>query len=243
MTDYSELALTRGMSYLAETQASIAHNLANANTAGFKRCIGVGAADGDFRTVLDQTLPLVRFTSQTDWTGGSLTETGDPFNAGLEGDGFFMVQDHAGRRFYTRNGNLTLDAQGQLCNSTGMLFLDQNGQPIALGSSDTFARSELRISPDGTVAVGNTTRSKLGLFAPPRSLQPVGDALYSDFANERPLPAFDAKVRQKTIERSNVDTLSELINMISVQRTFQASGRALASLAQIKSSFMTAFNR
>ena len=244
MTDYSEIALTRGMSYLAETQASIAHNLANANTTGFKRCIAVGAADRDFSTVLKETLPLVRFTAQTDWTNGSLTQTGDSFNAGLEGEGFFMVQDQAGRRFYTRNGNMLLDAEGVLANSTGMRYLDQNGQTISLGTTDTFDRSDLKISPDGTLTVGTTTRAQLGVFAAPAgSLAPVGDALYADASGQRPVPATDAQVRQKTIERSNVDTLTELINMISVQRAFQASGRALASLAQIKSSFMTALNR
>ena len=74
-------------------------------------------------------------------------------------------------------------------------------------------------------------------------LTQLGDALWLEGSGGDLEPARGAAVRQGSLERSNVDSLSELVQMITVQRGFQATARALTSLGRIKSAFVNATNR
>jgi flagellar basal body rod protein FlgG len=252
MTDYSETALVRGMGFLAEAQAAIAHNLANVNSTGFKRQIAVAVpVPGRFEQTLQAALPTVRYAQSTDWTGGALDTTGGPFHLALEGEGFFMVDAGAGRLHYTRNGSMLIDREGMLANAQGQRFLGRDGLPISMRIAAANRSDEVVVSPDGSIRAGSVLLGQVGLFAPPdpARLSPVGQGTYVDprarpgDQASAPQLAAATTVRQGHLEHSNVDSLVELVQMIGIQRGFQAASRALGSLERIKSSFITAVNR
>lgn len=242
MVDYSEIALVRGMNYLAESQAVTAHNLANVSANGFKRRIAI-AESQEFDSLLNSNLPTVSFGQRTDWTNGSVTTTGERLHLALEGPGFFRVQAENGQKFYTRNGALLIDQQGRLANSQGHVVLDPNDQPISFADAPNMDRTKLRISPDGTVESEGAVFGQVGVFNGPSRLDPTGQALFADRYGERPVPTTASAIRQGNLEQSNVDSLNELVRMISIQRSFQATSRALTTLGRIKTSFVNAVAR
>lgn len=246
MTDYGDIALVRGMHYLAETQASIAHNLANSNSNGFKRQVGFAEnATDQFGSILNKQLSTVQYESSTDWRNGSMTATGNDFDVGLEGTGFFMVQDNAGNKYYTRDGSMRLNTEGFLVNQDGKKFLDNTGIPIGFESFGESDLEKVKISPDGTIQASGSTVAQLGVFSPPNSndLEAIGKSLFLGQDDVPPTANHTTKVRQGNLERSNVETLTELVSMISVQRGFEATGRVLSTLGRIKSAFVNTISR
>src|SRR5262245_40265921 len=138
MTTYAETALVRGLAYLSETQASIAHNLANVDATGFKRQSAVAKVESSrFQSVLDGELPTVSFVQATDWTPGTLKTTAEATHVGVDGERsrnlFFRVRGKDNEVYFTRNGQLQLDDQARVVTSDGARYLDPNGNEIALG--------------------------------------------------------------------------------------------------------------
>ena len=111
MADYGEIALVSGLAYLAEAQAAIAHNLANVDSASFKRRTPRAVPiDGGFRTELGKVLPSVTYAETIDWTRGPVRPTGERSHVALgEGD-FFRVRGADSRVYYTRQGSLLATA-------------------------------------------------------------------------------------------------------------------------------------
>jgi flagellar basal-body rod protein FlgF len=237
MPSYAEISLVRGLSWLAESQAAIAHNLANVETTAFKRrASSAGRATHDFKTVLDEQLPTVRYQERTDFRTGSFRETGGRFDAALDDGLFFRVQGADGNGYFTRNGAMRIDSTGRLITADGLQFTDQGGQPLVLGSSEE-APAEVTIAPDGTITDGKTGRSwgPLGVFRlpDPNALRPVGNGLFAAPPDLRAVPA-QTGVRHGYLEGSNVDSLQELVRMIIVERSFAATQRALTGVGRMQ---------
>jgi flagellar basal-body rod protein FlgG len=119
--------------------------------------------------------------------------------------------------------------------------LDAGGRPIAIGTGEG-APSELRISPNGTIgnpATGQTWGPvALAVFPDAGSLRPVGKGLYTDPKNQRTTQAADG-VQQGFLEGSNVDSLQELVQMITVERSFTATQKALSGLGRLQENLIT----
>ncbi|MEM7199121.1 MAG: flagellar hook basal-body protein [Planctomycetota bacterium] len=244
MADYAEIALTRSMSFLAETQAAISNNLANVDSTGYKRRVSQALpVSTGFASELGQRLGSVAYQERVDWSSGSLTPTGEPLHIALQGDGFLLVQNESGQQYLTRNGAMQVTPDGRLVNSVGEQFLDPDGAPISLSVDAGLPRAEIKIAPDGSIAVGDLSLGQLGLFAKPEGiLTPVGQSRYRAPNNARPALAPDTRVSQSNLERSNVDALTEMVHMITVQRGFDASSRALMGLGNMKTQFIQAMN-
>lgn len=246
MAGYAELTLVRGMGYLANSQAAIAHNLANVDTAAFKRRAPLATAvEDEFATRLDAMLPSVRYAELTDWRTGTARETGSRFDVALGQGTFFRVQDEKGNTFYTRDGQLQLDVQGRLTTRNGLRYLDQNGSPILVANGETLP-SDLSIAPNGQVSDPKTgqTWGPIGIFRLPDEtrLAPVGNNLFRDPQNQQPVLAPDG-LQQGYRESSNVDSLQELVQMIVVQRSFAATQRALAGVGRLHDRVIDNLNR
>lgn len=243
MTSYGENALVRGLSFLADKQAAIANNLANVDTASFKRRASVAQEAPDtFHSLLQQQqLPTVAYREQSDLGRGILRETGNRFDIAIDGDQWLHVQDGNGNAFYTRNGQLTLSADGRLVTRDGLAVLDQGGGQITLGAGDD-APSDVTISPNGTIAnptTGQTWGPIAVLTLPqPGALVPVGRSLYHDPLGQRGVQSGDA-VQQGFVEGSNVDSLQELVQMIAVERSFAATQKALTGLGRLQENLIT----
>ena len=145
----------------------LANNLANVDTAGFKRDLAVVRArhaeeidlglDSPGSGSINNVGGGVRLVeTKTDFSPGPLAITGEPTDLAIEGDGFFAVQTAAGER-YTRNGGFQINANGQLVTNEGMPVLGDNG-PIVLQPTDR----NIMISKDGRITVneGADTRTE-----------------------------------------------------------------------------------
>ena len=242
MGNYGETALVRSLSFLAEKQAATAHNLANVDTTSFKRRSAVAVeSKQDFQTMLDQQLPTLQYSEQTDLQRGILRETGNRFDIAIDGPQWLRVQDGKGQRYYTRNGQLQLGAEGRLVTRDGLTVLDQSGQPIVIATGDTAPES-LSISPNGTIQNPSTgqTWGPIGVVTLPKpeALVPTGRGLYLDPQEQRGVQASDG-VQQGFLEGSNVDSLQELVQMISIERSFAATQKALVGMNRLQENLIT----
>ena len=242
MTDYAENSLVRGLSFLAEKQATIANNLANVNTTGFKRSTAVAAdARGAFHSMLNERLAAVDFVERRDLGVGTIRDTGNRLDVALEGRQWLQVQDQDGGQFYTRNGQLRISAAGKLVTGDDLELLDTTGRPIVVNAGGN-APSDLVISPNGTITNPETNaqigRLALVELANPQDLKPVGRGLFRDPTNQQPTQAAQG-LRQGALEGSNVDSLQELVAMITVERSFAATQRALKGVNQLQENMIT----
>ena len=246
MADYSETALVRSLNFLAESQGAIAHNLANVGSTAYKRRVAIAEeSDRGFASMLQTTMPTLVYRETTDQADGSTKSTDQGLHVALRGDGFFRVK--SGNAVYlTRFGELQVDSQGYLSTPDGHRYLDRDGNEIHL-AAEGVNTSSLLISPDGSITDDRDGSQALGRLDVvtvdrPELLEPAGTSLYR-VPPQTPLRPATARVQQRSLELSNVDSLSELVNMIIVQRSFEATSRTLRTLDELKSAFVTAMNR
>jgi flagellar basal-body rod protein FlgF/flagellar basal-body rod protein FlgG len=213
---------------LARTQELdlAAHNLANANTTGyrgehvsFKTQLMTASDNASTRAVSSfGVLGLPR----TDFSQGSLQQTGNPLDLALEGPGFFAVQAPTGVQ-YTRNGNFHLTRDGSLVTAQGFPVLGGNG-PITLPSGNAEISSAGVISVNGDVA-GQLQLTDFDASVP---LTALGDAYFS-----APLaaatPASQLSVLQGSLESSNVNPVESAVGLIEIQRNAEMMQRALTT--------------
>ncbi|MGE3173679.1 MAG: flagellar hook-basal body protein [Planctomycetota bacterium] len=246
MTRYAEIALVRGLGYLAEAQGAITHNLANVDTAGFKRRAPVAVESGRaFDTVLGERMPMVRYGEVADWSQGTARETGNRLDVALGQGTWLRVQDGQGRTYLTRDGSMQIDAQGRLVTRDGMRYLDQGGNTITL-DGEGGAPADVAIAPNGQLSDPRTgqTWGPLGVFevADPRALMPQGGGLYT-VPDDVALKLQPEGVQQGFQEGSNVDSLQELVQMIIVQRSFSATQKALTGIGRMQDQLIQNINR
>lgn len=212
----------------ARAQEIIARNLANVSTTGFKK--GVVLFD-DFSSVLagasQHVAPTVVTDSREtiDFSEGSHTYTGGSLDVALQGEGFFVLQNPSqpDQPLYSRKGQFTLNAQGQIVNTIGLPVMGQGG-PITLPPD---AR-HIHIGAEGTVSADGNAVGTLMLvrFPQPYPLERTNFTAFKEPDGvHNAEPATDCKVRQGYLEESNVDVLGELVTMIAVMRNFEASQR------------------
>lgn len=234
----------------------ISNNLANAATNGYKRdeLVGEGFPAMLLRRLNDVPGPTglpagyppvvgrlglggTASETATDWATGPLTETGNPLDLAIAGDGLFAVRTPNGER-YTRDGAFTRDAQGFLVTEGGLPVLGENG-PIQLGAG------AVEVAGDGTVSVDGEPAGRLRLVRFPAGarLLKEGDNLYvaAGAAGE---PAGDsASVRQGYLERSNVNTVREMIGLISSFRSYEANQKVIQTQNELLQKTVTEVGR
>ncbi|MGC9017430.1 MAG: flagellar hook-basal body protein, partial [Caldimicrobium sp.] len=134
---------------------------------------------------------------------------------------------------YTRAGNFTLDAQRRLVTPQGYPVL-ANGAPIivdpgmAAEGLVTMDNLKLRVSPEGILSIDGTEIARLEVvtFDDLTKLKKIGENLYvSEGAQE--MAAINYEIRQGFIEKSNVNPIKEMVNLIEIQRTFEAVQRSI----------------
>ena len=241
MTSYGETALVRGLSFLAEKQAAIANNLANVDTTGFKRRTSIAQPAGGFQSMLDRQLTSIGYSERADMERGVLRETGNRFDVAVDGPAWLRVQDAAGKAFYTRNGQLSVSTDGRLTTRDGLAVLDQGGRPIVFGAGDELS-GNVTISPNGTIADPESGRSwgplALVQIPNPEALVPIGKSLWVDPGNQKTTQVGDG-LQQGYLEGSNVDSLQELVQMITVERSFSATQKVLSGIGRLQENLIT----
>ncbi len=218
---------------MARTQQldTIASNLANASSAGFRgqknifgTVLAAAAHHGDLSALNQATNSYgILSGTQLDAAQGAITNTGNQLDVALEGTGYFKIQTANGIA-YTRNGSFQVSSSGQLTTATGDAVLGQSG-PISV------ARGAISISPDGTISSGGAITGKLALvdFKPPTMPTSRGNGYYTaDAAQEG--GASGTSVRQGALESSNVSPVDGVVELISAQRSAETMRHVLSML-------------
>ncbi len=227
--DSSIEAVTSAMSAMTKRYRVITHNLANANTAGFKRRVSAlvqGASGGGQVTGPGAAMGgKITDRSSIDFTQGTLARTGRALDLGLQGKGFFVIETPDGP-LYTRHGIFQVSAERRLVDSVGRTVSGQGG-PITIPAGSSA--SSVQISSDGQVSGGGQVIGQLQIveFEQPGRLTSAGLACFRAPANVRPGPAATTTVHQGVQEASNVNVVGELVNLITVTRLYQANMRSI----------------
>lgn len=217
----------------------LTNNLANASTVGFKK---EGSTSQPFREVLavkikDSSVGLgviqpighsrlgVKIgENYTDYTQGSFRITDNTYDLALAGSGFFALEytDSAGETStkYTRAGNFTLTQDGYLVNNDGMYVLDTQNRRIQL---DTLT-SDTRIEDDGRIYQNEREVAQIQVadFEDYDYLVKFGDTFFQPVEGATMMDG-TAEVKSGVLEMSNMSVISEMVNMISVTRAYEAN--------------------
>lgn len=210
---------------------TIASNLANASSAGFRgqrNVFGTVMAEathhGKMNALNQATNSYGVLTgTQMDATQGTFAHTGNDLDVALEGSGYFAVKTGTGVA-YTRNGSFQVSSAGLLVTGSGDAVLGEGGGPIAL------ARGPVTISTDGTVSSGGaiTGRLKVVDFASTTNLTSRGNGYYTAPAGQE--QAAPASVRQGSVENSNVSPVDGMVDLITAQRSAESMRHVLSML-------------
>ncbi|MEA5114697.1 MAG: flagellar basal-body rod protein FlgG [Geobacteraceae bacterium] len=225
----------------------IANNLANANTAGFKK------SRADFQDVMYQNVkatgsPATNSTQAAGiqiglgstpaavtkvFTAGDITQSGNELDIAIEGEGFFQIQMADGTTAYTRAGTFKRDGQGRVVTSDGdplvpEIVIPSNATKISIGTDGTVAVTQSGQS--GTTTIGNlqlaTFQNPAGLSAQGRNLFLTTDAS-GNATTGTPGQNGIGTVRQGFLEMSNVSVMEEMVNMIVGQRAYEINSKAV----------------
>lgn len=232
----------------------VSNNLANVNTTGFKQGRAVfedllyqnirqsgGQSSQD--TILPSGLSLgtgVRVVATEKlFTQGSVLQTGSAMDVAISGRGFFQILKPDGDLAYTRDGTFQVNDQGEMVTSSGYIV-----QP---GITIPDSAQSITIGTDGTVTIklpGQTAVTQVGTletvdFINPVGLQPVGENLFIETAasgTAQPgTPGLNGlgSLIQGALEGSNVNVVSELVNMIETQRAYEMNSKAITTNDQM----------
>ncbi|HRK35198.1 MAG TPA: flagellar hook-basal body protein [Candidatus Hydrogenedentes bacterium] len=229
-------AAASGMIAIEDRQAVIANNIANSATAGFKRQnsvnegfkqIFLGAMGSPERLNMERGPGGGLKTSNvyTDYAGGSIGVTGNPLHIALQGPGFLSVDTPAGERF-TRDGALTIDANGQLTTANGYPVLSEGGALVVQGGNVEFG-------PDGSVLVDNVPVGRLRVveFDDPHLMERYGESLFAPAEKSGgPRPAELTSVVPGALENSNVQLPYEMAQMMLGLRMYNANQKVISSV-------------
>jgi flagellar basal-body rod protein FlgG len=232
----------------------ISNNLANVSTNGFKRARAV------FEDLLYQTLrqPGAQSSQQTQlpsglqvgtgvspvatvkiFTQGNLQLTGNPLDVAIQGNGFFQVLQPDGSVAYTRDGAFQTDSQGVLVTSSGypvqpQITIPANALSVTIGQDGTV--SALQPGSSRPTQVGAL---QLVSFVNPAGLQSAGENLYLESGSSGTPSANPpgsnglGRLKQGSVETSNVNVVEELVSMIQTQRAYEINSKAITTADQM----------
>lgn len=213
------------MQYLQEKMDVVANNVANSTTNGFKRSgmfvdMLMGAEQANNRNKIEQELPEGEIKTYTEYTQGGQRPTNNKLDFAINGDGFFTVQTPEGLA-YTRDGQFTINQEGMMVTANGYPVMGKSGQ-IAVQGEKISVSQEGIISIDGTVV----NEFELKTFDVKRAEQ-RGDNLWKPKSEEVEVKDAKAQVKQGSLELSNVSIVKEMVDMISIQRWYQANEKSM----------------
>ncbi|MCL2611025.1 MAG: flagellar hook-basal body protein [Defluviitaleaceae bacterium] len=220
----------------------IANNIANVNTTGFRTStvvtqsfpqllmqsmnMSVGEAPFRDRTIGGMTLGTTISDVSVNFTNGAFEMTAGELDLAIQGDGFFTVEA-IGRNgeaitMFTRAGSFAISSDNFLVNQSGYRILDDSGNAIQIPNGT------IEISPSGVVTVNSTNIATLGItaFEDNSLLRQHGYTLFTALDGAVQVP-FAGQVYQGHLERSNVNIIREMVNMVNVSRKYEINSRLI----------------
>jgi flagellar basal-body rod protein FlgG len=234
--------------------AVVANNLANVNTTGFK------ASRAVFQDLLYQNVSQVGAASTQNteqpsgselgtgvqlvateklYTQGDINQTGNTFDLAINGNGFFQVLMPDGTLAYTRDGSFQVSSTGQLVTASGYqvqpaITISQGAQSVTVGTDGT-----VQVLLSGQSAPSTVGTIQLANFVNPAGLQPNGQNLLLPSAAsgtaQTGTPGVNGlgTLQQGAVESSNVDVVSEMVDMIETQRAYEMNTKAIETNDQM----------
>lgn len=227
---------------------NIANNLSNVNTTGFKksklefqdilyqnyRRAGAASAIGSQVPVgLSIGYGTRPAASVRQFTTGDMTQTGNPLDIAIRGEGFFQVQQLDGSTAYTRDGAFKLSADGQIVTSDGYylepnITIPEDAMSVAIGNDGS-----IEVLQPGQSQPTQIGQIELARFVNPSGLEAIGqNLLIQTAASGDPITDVPGQtglgtIDQGYLEMSNVDVVSEMVNMIVAQRSYEVNSKAI----------------
>jgi flagellar basal-body rod protein FlgF len=210
-----------------QRQETLANNLANVSTVGFRaelaafRAVPVEGSGASTRVYSLESTPGY------DASPGQVAATGRNLDVAMRGASWLAVQGRDGTEAYTRGGSLDVDAEGQLVTSSGLLVLGDGG-PIQVPPE-----TQVSIAADGTVSATaangrSTSIGRLKLVTPEAPLARSSDGLFRAGDGELAADA-SARLQDGALEGSNVSAVETMVQMIAAARQFEAQMRSLTT--------------
>ena len=207
---------------------TIANNLANASTVGYRAERNVFSsvladASNAGSSPLDKAINSYGIASDTllDQSQGALQKTGNDLDVAIQGPGYFVVQTANGP-MYTRNGSFQVSAHGQLVTDTGDAVMSDKG-------TITMQPGHVSISADGTISTNGAITGKIHIveFPAGTKLESAGNTYYAAPPNIAET-ATNSQARQGFLESSNVNPILGLVDLITTERSAEMMQRALS---------------
>ena len=218
----------------------VANNLANASTNGYKQdnvvfksfseVLAVKINDPEMKSnhkIGRMTLGVQVDNIYTNFEQGALSFIEDPLSLALEGEGMFTIgklnEDGTYTERFTRDGSFTLDQNRNLVTKDGAYVLGENG-PI------TVPAGQFSVNQDGTMLVNNERIDQIQLtsFNDLLGLKKIGSSQFEQTDRTEKI-AFTGSLRQGYQEASNVNSVKEMVDMITLQRTYEANQKVLTT--------------
>ena len=210
----SQIALERRLT-------TIADNIANMNTAGFR------GTEVKFDEVMSHTrndlkANIAFVTQGNDYLStrnGELDRTGNPLDFAIKGDAWFAINTPAGQ-VLTRDGRFSMATTGELVSTKGFPVLDAGGAPIQLNP----VAGEPTVGPDGRIFQNGATVGQIGLFSADANKGFVRYENSGVIFSDQPQPVVDTAdvgVLQGYVEQSNVNAISQMTQLVQVNRAFE----------------------
>ncbi len=223
----------------------VSNNLANATTAGFKKegstsqsfdsVLAIKIRDGSEgyvdRSIGPMNLGVKIGETYTDFSQGSFKSTGATYDVAISNKGFFAISytNRAGEEqtMYTRDGSFTLNKDGCLVTKDGDFVLGQGGPIMIPTNTASVAIDEL-----GQIWADNVYVDKLSLvdFEDYNYLEKYGENLYIAVDGAQMKDATDATISQGYLEMSNVNVVSEMVEMINISRAYESNQKLITSI-------------
>jgi len=226
----------------------ISNNLANVNTVSFKK------SRAEFQDLLYQVIRPAGVTNnmgtqfptpieighgvrlaatQKSFMQGSMVETNNDLDVAIQGRGFFMVALPNGEMAYTRDGSFKIDNMGNLITSDGYIIEPQIAIPPEASNIVIRENGDVMVSIPGQTEMEVVAQLRLVMFTNPAGLHSIGNNLYAETEASgqavEGVPGFEGygKLVRGMLEASNVQTIEEMVNLITSQRAYEINARAI----------------
>ncbi len=219
-----------GAREVTRQQAAVSHNLANIATHGFKQELNVFRALPVVGEGAKTRAFVLETTPRTDFTPGTVQQTGRPLDVALRGSGWIAVQDANGQEAYTRMGHLQVSQNGIMQTTNGLNVLGDAG-PLAVPPDQ-----DILIAKDGTVStvpIGQGLNAvaiagRIKLVNPTETDLVRGeDGLFRQKSGEAAIADANVTLISGALETSNVNPAEAMVNMVSLARQFEMQMRVL----------------
>lgn len=218
-----------GMQMRAYELEAVSNNLANINTAAYKRQafssklypLLSGRPRQPKAIYQDAKAQTFFGTQYIDLSQGNLRKTGNPLDLAIQGEGFFAVRK-GNQILYTREGSFTKDNENNLVTQNGFKVLDENNNPVVIEGD------KIEIAKDGTVFVDGNPVTKIKLVNL-NNIRHIGNSLYQGTETGQA----NGQIQQGWIETSNVNPMWEMVQMIQAIRNFELTQRVTTNFDQL----------